>query len=683
MVNQAKLRSYRTATRIKYGYEVPRTYEDAVRLDHRNGNTKWQDAVKTELDSINSYNTFVDHGTTAPAGYSKIRVHLVFDVKHDGRHKARLVADGHLTEVPLESVYSGVVSLRGIRILAFLAELNDLELWATDIGNAYLEAKTSEKIYIIAGSEFGDLKGHVLVVNKALYGLRTSGKRWHERLADCLRDLGFQPCVAEPDIWFRRNGDVYEYIGVYVDDLAIVAKNPKSLTDKLMNQFGFKLKGTGPMSFHLGCNYERDPDGTLCIKPTKYIEKVVEGYKRMFGSSPAHAVTSPLEKGDHPEMDTSDLLGEEGIQQYQSLIGSLQWAVSLGRMDIATAVMTMSSFRAAPRVGHLERVKRIVGYLSKMRHGAIRVRTAEPDFSAYGTPHHDWMSTIYGNVREEIPEDAPPPLGSFVTTSHYVDANLMHDMVSGKSVTGCIHFFNQTPIDAFTKKQATVETATYGSEFVAARTCTEQIIELRTLLRYLGVPIREQSYMFGDNQAVVKSSTLPEAKLHKRHTLLSFHRVREAIAAKMVIFTHIDGRINPADILSKHWGHQQVWENLQPLLFWSGDTLDTINRRQSRAEESKSKQAKEGSSESRGVLDFPQDRSADTHDCGTRLGDVAKPADVSVPIGHSDGRQTVRANAEFHGSTFLTGSDGGSKILKILSDGKVSKDTQWKEIEED
>jgi hypothetical protein len=150
-------------------------------------------------------------------------------------------------------------------------------------------------------------------------------------------------------------------------------------------------------------------------------------------------------------------------------------------MDIQTAVMTRSSFRAAPRKGHLERVKRIVGYLTKMRHGATRVHTHETDFSSFGTPVHDWMSTVNGDCVEDVPTDAPPPMGKFVITVSYVDANLMHDMISGKSVSGCIHFLNQTPIDGYSKKQATVETATYRSEFVAARTCMEQIIEIRTL----------------------------------------------------------------------------------------------------------------------------------------------------------------------------------------------------------
>ena len=124
-----------------------------------------------------------------------LSVRIIYDVKHDGRHKARLVAGGHLTDIPLESVYSGVVSLRGLRLVTFLAELNGLKLWATDITSTYLEAFTSEKVCIKAGPEFGKLNGHWLVIQKALYGLRSSGARWHERLADCLHDEGWSPAL--------------------------------------------------------------------------------------------------------------------------------------------------------------------------------------------------------------------------------------------------------------------------------------------------------------------------------------------------------------------------------------------------------------------------------------------------------------------------------------------------------
>jgi hypothetical protein len=148
----------------------------------------------------------------------------------------------------------------------------------------------------------------------------------------------------------------------------------------------------------------------------------------------------------------------------------------------------------------------------------------------------------------------------------------MHDVITGRSVTGILHLANKTPVDWYSKKQSTVETATYGSEFVAARTCVEQIIDLRNTLRYLGVPVRDKSYMFGDNESVVNSSTQVHAKLHKRHNMLSFHRVREAIASGMVGFYHIKGAINPADVLSKHWGYASVWEQLRTILFCKGDT---------------------------------------------------------------------------------------------------------------
>jgi Reverse transcriptase (RNA-dependent DNA polymerase) len=156
------------------------TFDHAM-IDAKNKNTQWKDAIDLELSQINKYLTFLDNGhhssSVASTGYKKIRVHLVFDVKHDGRHKAILVADGHVIDVQFDSVESGVVSIRGCRLTLFLAELNNLEIWSTDIGNTYLESYSAEKVYIIAGPEFGKPEEHILIVRKALYGHRSSGAR--------------------------------------------------------------------------------------------------------------------------------------------------------------------------------------------------------------------------------------------------------------------------------------------------------------------------------------------------------------------------------------------------------------------------------------------------------------------------------------------------------------------------
>ena len=137
---------------------------------------------------------------------------MVYAVEDDDRHKARLATNCHLTNMPVDSVYSSVVSLRGLHLVIFLGELNNLLIWTTDVGNAYLEARTKEKVYIIAGSEFGEIQGHTLIILKALYGLRSSDLSWYERFADTLYDMNFRTTKVEDDIWARRNGNVYEYI---------------------------------------------------------------------------------------------------------------------------------------------------------------------------------------------------------------------------------------------------------------------------------------------------------------------------------------------------------------------------------------------------------------------------------------------------------------------------------------
>jgi hypothetical protein len=168
-----------------------------------------------------------------------------------------------------------------------------------------------------------------------------------------------------------------------------------------------------------------------------------------------------------------------------------------------------------------------------VRHLAICVRTDEPDYSALPEMEHDWSRLVCGKISELITQDAPEPLGKMVTVTHYVDANLMHQTIR-RSVTGILHMINKTPLDWYSKRQATVESATYGSEVVAAHVCVESIIDLQNTLLYLGFTIRSRSYMFGDNKSVVVSSMQVYTKLRKRHNMLLFHRVLEAIASRMI-----------------------------------------------------------------------------------------------------------------------------------------------------
>jgi len=312
MANKAKLHSFRSKPIYMHGFEVPCNHTEALELDRANGNTMWIDTETTELNQIDEHKSFINKGVGHNPGsdYKCIRVHMAHAVKHDGRHKARSVAGGHLAETPIDSAYSSVVSLRRVRLLAFIGELNGLKIWSTDGGNAYLETCTKEKVCVIVGPEFDDREGHVLVMSKALYGLHSSGLHWSECLVDVLREMGYFTSHCEKDIWMRDKGDHYEYIAACVDNLMIASKDPDLIIKILMEKHQFKLKGTGPTKFHLGCDFFCDEEGVLCYAPKKHTEKILENYCRIFGAWPKPA-TSPLPTGDHPELETSELLNED------------------------------------------------------------------------------------------------------------------------------------------------------------------------------------------------------------------------------------------------------------------------------------------------------------------------------------------------------------------------------------
>ena len=149
----------------------------------------------------------------------------------------------------------------------------------------------------------------------------------------------------------------------------------------------------------------------------------------------------------------------------------------------------------------------------------------------------------------------------------YVDADHAHDLVTRRSVTGIILFLNNTPVRAISKRQKTVETSTYGSELVAARIATELILETRFMLRSLGVPLDGPALMLGDNMSVVLNTSVPSSVLKKKHCSISYHRIREAIAAKIMRFAHIPSTRNFSDIMTKSLGGNTFYALVKKLLF--------------------------------------------------------------------------------------------------------------------
>ena len=218
----------------------------------------------------------------------------------------------------------------------------------------------------------------------------------------------------------------------------------------------------------------------------------------------------------------------------------------------------------------MDRLIRIYSYAIRTKDYAIRFRTEQPDYSFLPDQDFDWTYSVYGNGHEILPDDMPEPLGKAVTTTTTMDTNLNHCLATGISLTGCLHFVNKTPVDWYSKKQATVVTATYGSEFVAAKTATEQIMDIRQTLRFFGAPITTKTYLFGDNRSVISSATLPHPTLTKRRNILAFHRVREAIAAKLMAFYWIQSAYNLSDMLSKHGDHPTVYPMILKLLITRG-----------------------------------------------------------------------------------------------------------------
>jgi hypothetical protein len=426
-----------------FGIEVPTSVKHALEIDRRTRTDFWIKAIQKEMRNVGIAFEFLTPGTTIPIGYKWIPLNMIFDVKMDFSRKARLVAGGHKTDPPSSMTYSSVVSRDSIRIAFLLAALNDLEVLAADIGNAYLNAPTREKVYSTAGKEFGSRAGETVIIVRALYGLKSSGAAWRAHLASSLMSLGYTSCLADPDVWYRSatkadGTNYYEYLLVYVDDTLVISHEPHVTMAALSELYRMKEGSIGKPTKYLGADvieyrlptdHQRPKWGFSSQQYVTEAIRNVEMELAKLDQSLINNATTPFTSGYRPELDLSPLLDDQDTNWFQNLIGILRWSVELGRIDIHIEVAMLASFLVQPHEGHLDQCLHIFAYLKKHKKSTMVFDDNLPNIDESRLHKADW-STFCNYAKESLPPNAPEPRGQPVDMYAFVDADHAGDKIT-------------------------------------------------------------------------------------------------------------------------------------------------------------------------------------------------------------------------------------------------------------
>ena len=330
-----------------------------------------------------------------------------------------------------------------------------------------------------------------MIITRALYGLKSAGAAFRSFLTITLDDMNFKPSRADPDAWIRPaikldNEKYYEYILVYVDDILAISHNPQQIMDGIQDRFKFKGgKATVPENY-LGSKLKfRQINGYGCwtISSYDYVQAAIKNIEEKLQQTSeklARKAPAPMASGYRPELDLTPELNSSDTQYFQESIGIQRWAIELGRVDILTEVSMLSAYQADPPEGHLGQLLHIVVFLKHHPKLTIYLDLAIPQINPSIFNHNiDPFKENYRGAYEEIPEDIPEPLGRSVVTTAYDDASHAVNKITRRSHTGYILFVNKAPISHYSKRQNTIESSSFSSEFIAMRTCVEAIHLLR------------------------------------------------------------------------------------------------------------------------------------------------------------------------------------------------------------
>ena len=318
----------------------------------------------------------------------------------------------------------------------------------------------------------------------------------------------------------------------------MVSENTESiLRNELGRYFHLKEESIGPPTIYLGgrvCKVQLE-NGVWAwsFSSSQYVQSAVKNVEEYVGKSknshlkiPSKAET-PLMTSYRPELDVSPELTPRDSAYYQSLIGILRWIVELGRIDICLEVSMMSSHLAMLRKGHLNQVLHIFAYLHKYHNTELVYDLSDRVVEQDVFERRDWTSSEFGAVqgKEEVPSNMPEPRGLGFVMRVKVDTDHASDTLTRLSRMGFLVYLICALIYWWSKKQNSVESSSFGSEFIAMKQCCEYVHGLRYKLRMMGISCEDPTFIYGDNQLVLANTTIPDSTLKKKSQSIAYHFV--------------------------------------------------------------------------------------------------------------------------------------------------------------
>ena len=502
----------------------PLTYEEAMK---RKDSKAWYEAMQSEIDSM--YENQVWSLVDLPDGKKPVRNKWVFKRKIDMNgnlttYKARLVAKGftQIQGIDYDETFSPVVMFKSVRIMLAIAAYYDFEIWQMDVKTAFLNGKLDEDVYMVQPQGFEDPNNanKVCKLQRSIYGLKQASRSWNKRFDEEIKNFGFIQNKEEPCVYKKVSGSSIMFLILYVDDILLMGNNT-TLMEQTKNSLktSFSMKDMGEAQYILGIKIYRDrPRRLIGLSQKVYIDKILE----RFGMEMSKKGNVPISTGVQLRKSQCNMahrdIGYMKDVPYASAIGSIMYAMTCTRPDVAYALSMTSRHQASPGPDHWNAVKNILRYLNRTKNKFL----------------------VYGGQKELV-------------VTGYSDASFMTDHDDKRSQSGFVFLLNGAAVSWRSWKQSTTADSTTAAEVMAIAEASKEGVWMKKFLEELEIvpTSAEPLKLFCDNSAFI--SQIKEPKSHHRTKYMDrkYFVTRDFISEGKISLQWIDTHGNTADPLTK------------------------------------------------------------------------------------------------------------------------------------